>query len=443
MALRDTSRVKPRSATRVGEIYGSLRIMLAPAATSNAPLVRERMWVERFPISILLGAQLVAMIALPAVINQTSAVGTMLGICVAVIAVALYFETMMLPLRPIDKPTRSITLRSANVVLSVGAVAVVGSTLGGGASYAVQIGAARESAITAIFTPFTIWVLFGLVLHFWLFREGQATRTKTLAIAVAICVLQLWAGLEKAILGQSAAFVLTVLVLAVFVRLIRLRIIVVVLLLIPLLWPPLYDLRDNIRAEITGAAPSSRENAALERLQLDKQMAAIDRLSPRPDGLEAPEAWTLIRTGLLPSFIDRDRPPIDTGSRLSIALGGSPTNSQSATMFGNVYIFDGWAGVVLLSAALALAMGAAMRRRSPWALVFAALIYLYGVSFNANYPNIVPQMLQASVSMLLAFAVVRVLSPDSTVRTPRRGRFQKLRARRGATGRIDEGLVER
>lgn len=369
------------------------------------------MWVERFPITMLLGAQLVAMIAIPAVVNRTEPVGTILGICAAAIGVALYFEMMMLPILPVDKPVQPITTRAANVVLGVGAVAVVGSTLAG-TSYAVQLGLAEVLAINAIFTPFTIWLLFGLVLHLWLFREGLATRRRTIIIAVGVAALQMWSGLERAILGQSAAFVVTVLVLAVLVRLIRLRVIVVVLLLIPLLWPPIYDLRETIRSNITGQMSAPRENAALDRLQLDKQMAAVDRLVPAPKGLEPPSLLTLVRTGLLPSFIDSDRPPIDTGSRLSMALGGSPTNSQSATMFGNVYIFGGWAGVVVMSAVLALAMGAMMRRRSSWALCFAAVIYLYGVSFNANYPNVVPQMLQASVSMLLTYALVRALSRE-------------------------------
>lgn len=377
------------------------------------------MWVERFPITILLGTQLVAMIAVPAVLNKTEPVGTILGICALVIGIAFYIELISLPVKPVDKPVKPITLRAANIVLVVGAISVVGSTLGGGASYAVQVGIEQESPLTAIFTPFTIWLLFGLMLRFWLFREGHATRKATLLIAAAVCALQLWSGLEKAILGQSVAFIVTALVMAVLVRLIRLRVFVVVLVLIPLLWPPIYDLRESIRSSISGApAFVPRENAALERLQLDKQMGAIDRLVPAPDGLTPPSALTLIRTGILPSFIDRDRPPIDTGSRLSIALGGSATNSQSATLFGNVFIFDGWVGVAVLAAVLTLAMGMVLRRRSPWALAMAASIYLYGVSFNANYPNLIPQLLQAAISLLLAFIVVRIFSTERA--TPQR-----------------------
>jgi hypothetical protein len=373
---------------------------------------RRRMWVERFPVSILLGVQLTTMIVVPAMMNQTKPLGTILGICALAVAIALYIELMMMPLAPVNKGFRGVSPKAANIILGVGVVSVIGATLGGRGGYAVQVGLAHESPFTAAFTPFEVWLLFGLVFQFWLFREGMVSRRRAVLIAVSVCALQLWVGLERAILGQSAAYVLTVLVLAVFVRLIRLRVIVGVLLLVPLLWPPIYDLRDTLRREFTGESSVSA-NAALDRLQLDKQMAAIDRLVPRPDGLEPPTISTLIRTGLLPSFIDPNRPPIDTGSRLSVALGGSPTNSQSATLFGNAYIFDGWVGVALLSASLALAMGFAMRRKSPWALAFVALIYLYGLSFNAGYPNFAPQILQASVGMLLAYLLVEVLSRDS------------------------------
>lgn len=375
------------------------------------------MWVERFPVTFLLGVQLLAMVVIPTLSNNTEPVGTIVGICALAIGAALSLELLMLPLKPVVKPFKPISLKAARAIFWVGVVAEAGSTLAGRGSYAVQLGLAKESALAAALTPFAIWLLFGAVLILWLFSAGHVSRKEAVLTVTGASLLQLWVGLERAILGQSAAFVLTLMVVAVFVKLIRMRVVAVTLLLIPLLWPPIYELRDTIRREVTGYSTQASVNAPLERLQLDKQMALIARLSPKPDGLEQTSWLTLVRTGILPGFIDRDRPALDSGTQMSVALGGSPTNAVSATAFGNVYIFGGWFGVAGLAATLALGMGAALRRNSPWALLFVALIYWNGISFNANYPNMVAQILQASTSMLFAYLVVRFVSRPSLTTT--------------------------
>lgn len=381
------------------------------------------MWVERFPVSILLGAQLAGMVALPAVLNGTQPLGLILGICGLAVIVAAYCELLMLPLRPVVKPFKPVSLKAARFILAVGAVAELGSTLGGRGTYAVQLGSDIEGSFVTLLSPFAVWLLFGAVLYLWLYREGLITRRKALAVVAAVSVIETWVGFERAIFGQAASFVLTLLVMSVFVRLIRLRVIVVVLLLIPIFWPPIYGIRDAIRLETVGHGTSVSANDALGRLQLDKLMANVGALGVRPAGLNPPSALTLIRTGILPRFIDRDRPPLDTGTRMSVALGGSATNSQTATMFGNAYVLEGWFGVVAVAVALAITMGAALRRKSPWALIFTALIYWYGISFNASYPNALTQILQASTSLLFVYLGVRFFSRDASRSARRSGRM--------------------
>lgn len=161
-----------------------------------------------------------------------------------------------------------------------------------------------------------------------------------------------------------------------------------------------------------------------QRLQLDTQFALISRLSPLPPGLQPPDFLSLFRIGLIPGFLDDpNRPILDTGPRLNVALGGSPLSSQSATMLGNLYIFEGWLGVVVFAVLLTLIMRYAINRDNPWALSFVALIYWYGISFNASYPDVIPKLLQASLSMLVAYVLVRLLSrprPDTPAKTGRR-----------------------
>lgn len=371
----------------------------------------KRMVLERFPVSILLGIQLLAMVVVPAVLKETQPLQLILWICVVTFAVALYVEALSLPLRVSDREARPVAVRAAWTILIVGVVAVIVSNLGGAGSYAVQIGLAERSPLASVATPFTIWMLCGVALILWMYRNQQVDRAQAIGVILLACAVSLWEGIYRAILGSSAAFILTVLVLAVFAKLIRIRGLIATLILIPLLWPPIYELRDSIRRSATGGTAQVSADAPLERLQLDTQLALIDRLTPRPVGLEAPDLITLVRIGLIPSILDTpDRPPLDTASRLSVALGGSETNSQSATMLGNIYIFEGWAGIILFAVCVTLAMGFLLRRNNPWAFAGVGLTYWSAISFNASYPDVIPKVLQATVTILVAYFLARLIT---------------------------------
>jgi hypothetical protein len=137
-------------------------------------------------------------------------------------------------------------------------------------------------------------------------------------------------------------------------------------------------------------------------------MERVVVLTPPPPGLRPPSLITLVRTGLLPSVIDTDRPPLDTGSRFSVALGGAARNATSATMMGNLFIFTSWVGLAVGGGAFALMLVTALRRTSPWALMFAGLVYLKGISFAASYPDLIPGVLQGVESMAVAYVLVRL-----------------------------------
>jgi hypothetical protein len=392
---RPSSRQKRKSRTE--EIYAELRS-------------RDRLRIERFPVTILLGAQMILTILLPAYEDGTRPFGIMSAICGTTIAAALYVELFLIrwkgrPGRPV-----SISTGAAKFVLLVGVLSTVGATLGGQGSYAVQVGLAEQSAVVALLSPFTTWLLFGAVLFMWLYREGRVPRRQALFVLAGTILLQLAIGIERAILGQAMAFAVTLVVVAIFARLIRLRALIVALLLIPILWPPIYDYRNSVRQDLTGSSIATQLDNPIDRLKFDEQMALVTQLTPRPPGLTVPSPDLLIRTGLFPRALDPNRPAINTGTQLNVALGRGPLSATSATMMGNVYIFNGLVGVGIVGALIALGMKISLRRSSPWALSLTGLIYLNTMSFNASYPDVVPKMLQALVSMVIAMIVARAFS---------------------------------
>lgn len=383
------------------------------------------------------------MIIIPALVKGTQPFGLMLAICAVTVIVAFFFELMVQPMRLPKGVAKPITTRAAFTILVVGIIAIITSTLGGSGSYAVQIGVAAESPIVSVASPFTLWVLFGISLILWLYRQGQVSRRAALITCAVVAVVYLWEGLMRAILGQSAALILTVLILAMFAKLIRLRTLVIVLALIPVLWPPIYDFRDSLRRTSISGPGSVSADAPLERLQLDTQMALISQLVPRPDGLQALDMPTLFRIGLIPGFLDPNRPALDTGSQMSLALGGGRTSSQSATMLGNVFIFEGWFGIIVFAIVLTIIMGFLVRRNNPWALAGIGLVYSYAISFNASYPDVIPRILQALLSLAIAYALVRLMSTPRAIaqaearqtRKATNGELRRQRASRGFSRR--------
>lgn len=200
---------------------------------------------------------------------------------------------------------------------------------------------------------------------------------------------------------------LAALVLAIWSRLLRPRTVLFLVLLVPLVWPTIYDLRNERRGE--AFVGSGFQDRAGDRLQLDEQMATAGYLSERRAVFEPPSLGTLLRIGLVPRALDPGRPPLDTGARLNVALGGQPTSSHSALMLGNAFVFGSWWLVALLSGLLAIAMGVALRAAGPWALASASMLFLYGVSLSATYPDMIPRLLQGAQSMVAAYILVRLL----------------------------------
>ncbi|MFC6286330.1 hypothetical protein ACFP3Q_17875 [Nocardioides sp. GCM10027113] len=387
---------------------------------------RSRSATDSFPVSIILSAQLLAMVVAPAILKETRGATTIVAICSIAVAAALFVEALSVPLvtRPPKRPPRPVKVRAAWAILLAGGAASVGATLGGVGTYATQVGRAQQAGWTGLLTPFLLWPLIAVGLFVWLYRQKLITRSHALWAAAFAAATQAYVGFERAILGQPVAVAFAILVMIVLGRLIRLRVLLAACALIPLLWPTVYAVRDDMRREITGQGSIVSAGDPAERLQLDEQMSLVSRLEGAD--LRPPNAALVLRTGLIPGFLDPSRPPLNTSQMLSVASGGSASNSRSATFLGNVYLFTGWGGVAAAGACLALIIGAAMRRRlhSPWALSFVGLTYLAGISFNATYPNGIVVLLQSLQTLAVAYCVVWALSrerrafDDQSVATP-------------------------
>ena len=131
-------------------------------------------------------------------------------------------------------------------------------------------------------------------------------------------------------------------------------------------------------------------------------MAQVSDFTQIPTNFGYPSVGSLLRFGLLPLVLDRGRGDLNTGENFSVAIGGSSTNSNTPTTFGDAYIEHKWPGVIFFGAAAALVVGVFTRRRGPWALAFLAVIFESGLIIESTFPDLLATILQAAVSMVLA-----------------------------------------
>jgi len=393
--------------------------------------------LRTFGVTAILSTQLLVMVAGPAIVNGTQPLVLILSLCVVSVLVTLYVEFVAAFLRPIRWDGTSMSARFALFVLAAGLTASVLATAGGRGTYAVQVGLAREQWYVAFLTPFSAWPIVGVGFVMWLYRQGAVTR-KIYLISIAVTLSsQLYIGFERAIFGQAAAFLATILVMAVMIGIVRLRFLVIAAIAVVLVWPTLYDLRDQTRAAVLGTSAGVSAGDPYGRLQLDKQMSLLSVIGH--GDVQGPSVGLLLRTAFVPGALDPNRASLATGQLLSVATGGSDRSATSATFLGNANLFLGVGGVALVSGIIAALARFVIRRldSSAWAIGWFGLIYYFTLSFNATYPNGLVGLGQSLISVGAAWVLFRLTygstarvwsAPVSTGGTPSAGLEQSLRA---------------
>lgn len=340
-------------------------------------------------------------VVMPAVIHDTKPLSTIVEICAVGVAAAFVVEFLLFPVGRSSARFIRVSPRSAMAVLIVGWVATLAASFLGGVAYLNQITSASVSRTTAIFTPFEIWMIFGIALFFALARDGVVTNRRVLTLATISFLLEFGISLRGAIFGQAVTFALIIVFLAVITGVVRLRWIVLVFAVGLLIAQPLYNFRNEERASLSHVSPGQTQSWT-QRVREDLLMAQVGDFVQIPTNFGYPSVGTLFRFGLVPRVFDRGRGNLITGENFSVAVGGTSTNSDTATTLGEAYIEHKWPGVIFFGASAALLVGVFTRRRGPWALALLAVIFESGLIIESTFPDLLARILQATVSMVLA-----------------------------------------
>ena len=206
-------------------------------------------------------------------------------------------------------------------------------------------------------------------------------------------------------------------------RLARLRIVLIGLVAAVLVWPLVFEARNQISSGF-GETSSQITRDAEERLNLSRQLALLDEYG-RQD-VEAPSLMTMVRYGLVPSAIDRGREPLALGFSINSAYGGSGPSSQSLTVLGNLYLFTNWLGIVIYIGVVAVMMRCMLRSRLV-VVVASALVIQSLLWVDSMYPTSVAALLQSLVSLSAAVLLMGWLTRSLPERRRRRRIAWRLR----------------
>lgn len=372
---------------------------------------RHQLTTEKFPVTILFALQYGALVVFPAVTHDTEPLGLIITICSVGIGTAFLVEAARSPLGRRNLRSIPVSPNAAMWVVCIGWLAAIGGSITGGVAYVNQITNANPSHLAAIFTPLTYWLMIGTVLIMAQAAQGTVSRRRAWWVILLGFALELALSFRAAILSDVVTYFIVVTFLAVVLGFIRWRWVIIALFTAPILLPVIYNLKTQERSNISQIAEPGQQLNYSQRLRLDREMAQVEDFPMIPaTNLNPPSLPTLLLFGLVPRVVDQSRGTLHTPENLSVAVGGSPTSSDTATTFGDAYIVDGWTGVFLYSGLAAIGTGMVIRRRGPWAFALLGVIVQNCLLVEEFYPDMLAGLIQGCVSWGVALVIVQVLS---------------------------------
>jgi len=380
-----------------------------PAAARRLSLewiVRSRI-VYHLPTALPLVVQLVPLALLPALITGALGNSALLSLLIGVPAATILFDAIAvhLPKRP-ARPASAIPPTAAVAIVGLGILAFSAKTIIQ-PTFTAEVLGRTAPPVAALLTPFEAWPLVGLsFLFFEHARTGVPSRRYLWLVTAATIGAYSFLWLLNGFLGGAAGFAFTVGWMAVTLGLLRFRSFAALLLVAIIFWRPVGAIRNSLRVSAAGSVTYVSE-VSYDRLRADKFWLEAHALREE-HFLARPGIAQVIRVGLLPRAVDRGRTTTSAGPRLGEALLGRRGTSLGFTVLGNIYLFDGWSGLMLYLALGSLVVRLALNRSSPmgFAVYAGAVSNLYWL--NISYPDNIAALLHFAIAAAVALALVRV-----------------------------------
>lgn len=290
----------------------------------------------------------------------------------------------------------TVVAKTVTVTAMVSNLALV---LLGGLTLVAQVNSVVPSGVVTVLSPFLSWSYLALALLVAAGQLGGMTKASTLRWILVLVGSQVAMAFVTSITARAATFTIIALTLALITRLVPTRWIIATAALGIATWPTVYAIRNDRRTSV--GVDVSEDQTAGDRLRFDEQITRGEQYGPGHD-LGQPDLWESLRYGLVPRFLDPERPALSSGNSVNEFMGGSSTSAYTFLPVATTWFFWGAVATVLLYALFALAMVSLRPWRSigrrPIALVLMTYLVSGPLAWFATPPDATAGMIQAIVA---------------------------------------------
>lgn len=387
----------------------------------TAALVRV---LRRAPVTTMVVAPYALLILPAAAVTANPAITFIAGVlCFAVLG---SIAVEMLPLWRFDprrltasvarleRYGRSLFWIGAACTLLGGMSGLINAFNGVGTITAQLSSAQAQNSFGTFMTLFGTWIYSGPALLIAAHLAGRCSRREVGLLLILALATQVGRATLTTITAPLISYLIFLLAMSLYFGLLKVRHCLLIALVVLAIWPTVFALRNQLRVE-AGVLVSNQIDA-FDRLRYDQQIARAEFL---PVGLDLgqPSLIEIVRYGVLPRFIDADRPSISTGALINAYLGGSAKSSLTFLPVTTLYVLEGPFQTVFFYACLALAVGLLLRggsALSPVRIVMFALILSGPLDWFAIYPDSTIGAIQGAIASL---PILVAISPAARHRT--------------------------
>lgn len=377
---------------------------------------------RRFPATFTLLAPYVLLILPTAFFYGNYEIWKLIG--VTSIAVAGTFLPELLWPRPkqsipahnADQYGRGLFVISLFSLLVSSVIGLAAAFFGKG-SVAAQIGltSGASGALSTLDSFTSSWQITGSALLLAAYIGGQCTKKRLLLILLIPVGSKLVSVVFTQITAPFFEFASFLACLLLLLGVLRVRTFVIGLITVLIIWPTVFEIRNDLREQRNVAVDESVES--FDRLRFDLQYGrAFEVTLPlnieAPGVLLHPTPLDMVRYGIIPRVLDPDRAIVSTGIVLNMALGGSSTSSNSFGPVMNAYVLEGPVYLFLYYFTLAVCLNLIWKRGmklTPVRLVLIALILSGPLGWFSSFPDRTIGMFQGLSAALPLFFILFLL----------------------------------
>lgn len=385
---------------------------------------------RRFPGTITLVAPYIFLIIPPAIAFGNADVWFLIAVATLAVAGTLLPELFLSKAR-LNSPLSTNASQYGVGLFSVSLFAIIVSSVvdiaaayGGKGSVAVQIGIADAgSGIFGTLDSITGgWAIAGTGILFAAYIGGQCSRQSFFSIIAYMLVSEgVVAYFTQITAPLLSKFIFLSMLLLLF-GLIRIRVVIIGILIALIVWPIMFDIRNELRT--AEGVVVSEEVDAFDRIRFDLQFARAKELEVPleievPSHLQHPSVVDVLRFGLIPRFLDPDREIISTGQVINVALGGTITSAYTFGPVTTAYVLEGPIYLLAFYFLLSVYVNLVWRKGTkitPTRLVLLSLVFSGPLGWFATFPDATIGMLQSLVSclpILFLLFILRILNHTS------------------------------